>query len=221
MWNLTYKTSVSLNGNSVSFRTKDMWFKIFESHANACTNAPRCLSKEPLQTNITEYRTHFIVGACACCLNILWADITVLNMRLQNNFWNYRTSFVVATCLTLEYSGHRYHYNWHSTEEHFLLRTVSYRYVQEHERWRVHIYIDICASSVHTYALVVRYMYCVCINLCMYTPFEMDPSACKLRFDAPAFRVRFLSFWSASSAWSWIGHGFRVASWISQIEQRK
>jgi len=123
MWNLTYKTSVSLNGNSVSFRTKDMWFKIFESHANACTNAPRCLSKEPLLTNITEYRTHFIVGACACCLNILWADITVLNMRLQNKFWNYRTSFVVATCLTLEYSGHRYHYNWHSTEEHFLLRT--------------------------------------------------------------------------------------------------
>jgi len=44
---------------------------------------------------------------------------------------------------------------------------------------------------------------------------------CKLRFDAPAFRVRFLSFWSASSAWSWIGHGFRVASWISQIEQTR
>jgi len=37
-------------------------------------------------------------------------------------------------------------------------------------------------------------------------------STCKLRFDAPACRVRFWSFWSASSAWSWIGHGFRVSS---------
>jgi len=46
------------------------------------------------------------------------------------------------------------------------------------------------------------------------------PPHVSTRFDTPAFRVRFLSFGSASSAWSWIFHGFRVASWISQIDHR-
>ena len=36
------------------------------------------------------------------------------------------------------------------------------------------------------------------------------PPHVSTRFDAPAFRVRFFLFWSASSAWSRIGHGFRA-----------